>query len=128
MFDSALREPSVLGGVAADRWRTNRRILDLEAELGRTQHELEVLRDTTAQMLAAILTKMEGPVAPDVATDAEIRQLIHLWDASGDDAGSGDATADDPIIVEIEKMQSDNERSLAYLNRRHRWLPGKNKQ
>lgn len=121
MFDSALQVPSLLGGDFADRWRTNQRILHLEDQLGRAQHELEVLRDTTAQMLTAMLITMQRPMGTADTAAAQIRKLADLGDAS---CG---VPADDPITAEIESFETDDGRSLARLDRRFRWLPGRSK-
>ena len=121
MFDSALRDPSLLGGSSAERWRTNQRILDLEAELGRTRKELEVLRDTTAQMLTAILTTLNRSNRPVATAALAIQDLAELLDATGVESGQ------DPITAEIEKMDDDHEVSLAYLDRRFRWLKARAK-
>lgn len=130
MFDSLLRYPSTAGqstlgeAVAAlddnDR-RIDARIQTLQSELDRTRRELEVLRDRTAELTTAILTELHRPdTEPGIAPS--IKELAAL---SGPPA---DGTATDPITGEVEVIDLTNRDSLAYLDRRFRWLPSRRRR
>jgi len=94
-------------------WRTELRLVDLQAELSRTREELATLRATTAQLISAILGELHSRTVPIAS---EIQKLADLMDAPQEGA-------DDPLGTDAEAIDAGNEESLSYLDRRFRWLP-----
>lgn len=118
MSNSAAYHPSLLNGGSREGWRTQPRILDLQAELDRTREELETFRATTAQVISAILGELHTRAVP-VAT--EIQQLADLCEEPRS------RVADDPLVADAEEIDTGNLESLEYLDRRFRWLPARQK-
>jgi hypothetical protein len=117
MFDSALYHPSSPRHASAEDWR-NQRLRDLQSELESTREQLEVFRRATAQVLTAILTELNTRTAT-TATVTEIQKLTDLAEVAAGDSNP------EPFSAEIESIDAGNQESLAYLDRRYRWLPSR---
>lgn len=118
MSNSAAYHPSLLNGGSREGWRTQPRLLDIQAELERTRDELATLRATTAQVISAILGEIHTRAVP---VAAEIQKLADLWEEPRPEA------ADDPLASDAEEIDTGNLESLEYLDRRFRWLPARQK-
>jgi hypothetical protein len=116
MFDSLIREPDALG------WRTDSRVRELEIELRRTREDLEVLRATTARMLTAIITEMHARPEPVVQVGRQIQELADLRDPAEGEA------VEELTTGEVEGIDLTNRESIAFLDRRFRWVPSRREQ
>ena len=100
----------------ATDWWMEGELRRLNADLAKTREELETLRTTTARMVTAILASLQGQPGPVAEVAPEIQGLADL----SEPAGSG--SSDDPITEEVEVLDLANRDSLAYLDRRFRWV------
>lgn len=115
MSNSAAYHPSLLDGGSLEGWRTQPRLLDLQAELNRTREELATLRATTAQVISAILDEIHTRAVP-VAT--EIQKLADL---------RVQPPPQGPLAAGTEEIDAGHLEALEHLDRRFRWLPAKQK-
>jgi hypothetical protein len=119
MFDSALRHPSTFDQRFREDWRTDQRILALQAELESTRQELDVLRATTAEMLTAVLEQLYNRPSPVAEVPAQIRELADLREPADGEP------VEDPITGEVDVIDVTNRESLHVLDRRFRWMPSR---
>jgi hypothetical protein len=113
MFDSLTRDPGTY------EWRNDNKVRELQDDLSRTRKELELLRDTTARMLAAILTELHNRPEPMIGAAPEIQELTDLREP----AEGGDVV--ELTTGEIDVIDLTNRESFAHLDRRFRWLPAR---
>lgn len=115
MFHSLQDQSSIV----EREWRTETQIRRLRDELGRTQDELALLRSTTARLMTAVLTELHGRKTPVAEVSAEICQLAELGSPG---RGPG---VEDPVTGEVEVIDLTNRASMAYLDRRFRFVPSR---
>ena len=100
----------------ATDWWLEGELRRVSAELDQTRRELETLRTTTAQIVTAILGSLPAASAPVAGVAPEIQELADL-------ARVSDGTPPGELVDgESELMDHANELSLAYLDRRFRWV------
>lgn len=117
--EASNREESSARLRATDWWMEGE-LRRLNAELTRTQAELETLRSTTAQVLTAILAALPSQEAPLAEVPSEIQELAELSEPA-------EGPSEDPVTGEVEAIDVTNRESLAYLDRRFRWVRSRQK-
>lgn len=100
----------------ATDWWMEGELRRLNVELTRTREELETLRSTTAQVVTAILAALQAQPGPVSGVAPEIQELAEL------STPTEDRPAGEPMPGGGGAMDQANQDSLAYLDRRFRWV------